>query len=315
MKTIYCVLILCSTLVLNAQEVKKHGQLSIKGAQLSDARGNPVTLRGLSLGWHNWWPRFYTTDVVNWLHKDWNCTVLRTAIGIDPQNAYLQDPEGAKAKIKAVVEQAIKEGIYVIIDWHSHRIHTPEAKAFFTEMATLYGKYPNVIYEIYNEPEQDTWPEIKTYSTTIISAIRKIDKDNIILVGTPRWDQEIHTAADDPIQGFENIMYTVHFYANTHKQWLRDRCAYALKKGLPIFISECAGMGADGNGAVNEEEWQKWIKWAEDNKISWLAWSVTDKNETCSMLYPSASAKGEWKESDLSLWGKRTRDLLRSYSK
>ncbi len=39
-------------------------------------------------------------------------------------------------------------------------------------------------------------------------------------------------------------MYTLHFYAATHKAWLRERADYALKKGLPIFVSECAGMGS-----------------------------------------------------------------------
>lgn len=87
-------------------------------------------------------------------------------------------------------------------------------------------------------------PEVKAYSETIIRTIRAIDPDNIILVGSPHWDQDIHLPAADPITGQSNLMYTLHFYAATHKQWLRDRSNEAIAKGLPVF---CVGIGRDGS--------------------------------------------------------------------
>jgi len=298
-----------------AQPVKKHGQLRVDSAQLKDRKGKPVVLRGASFGWHNFWPRFYNEGAVNTLAKDWHCNVVRAAMGIESDRGYLKDTAGAIQKIEAVVHAAIKEGIYVIIDWHSHNIQIREAKDFFSKMAAKYGKYPNVIYEIFNEPDHETWGEVKDYSATIISTIRAIDPDNIILVGNPHWDQDIHLVADDPIVGFTNIMYTVHFYAATHKQFLRDRCEYALKKGIPNFISESAGMEASGNGGLNEEEWQRWIDWAEQHKISWITWSVSDKDETCSVLKKTAKSEGEWKEEDLKESGIKTRKMLKLYNK
>jgi len=305
--------LLLHTGILYAQPVKQYGQLKVTGTQLTSYNNKPVTLRGMSLGWHNWWPRFYAAETVNWLATDWKCSVARAAIGIEPNNGYLQKPELAKEKIQAAVDQAIKDGIYVIIDWHSHNIKLQEAKNFFTEMAMLYGRHPNVIYEIFNEPEHQSWEEVKAYSDTLISAIRKIDPDNIILIGTPHWDQDIHLAADDPLQGFTNIMYTVHFYAAAHKQQLRNRCTYALKKGLPLFISECAGMEATGNGPVNEKEWDNWISFAEEKSLSWVIWSVSDKNETCSVLKPTA-LNAKWKLEDLTPWGIKSRELLKKYN-
>ena len=301
--------------ILHAQPAKKYGQLQVKGLQLCDAKGNPVVLRGMSFGWHNFWPRFYNAAAVNWLYKDWNCSVVRAAMGIEPQRGYKQDSAGAIQKIEAVIDGAIQTGIYVIIDWHSHNINLREAKAFFEQMAKKYGGYPNVIYELFNEPDYESWEEVKNYSIELINVIRKYDKDNIILVGSPHWDQDIHVVADSPLQEFSNIMYTVHFYAATHKQELRDRCNYALKKGIPIFISESAGMEASGNGALNESEWMKWIEWAEQNKISWVTWSVSDKDETCSVLYPSAGSNGDWSEKDLKESGIKTRQMLRKYKK
>ena len=177
-----------------------------------------------------------------------------------------------------------------------------------------YGKYPNIIYEIFNEPEYDTWADVKAYSVEVIATIRSIDKNNVILVGCPHWDQDINLPADDPIAGYNNLMYTLHFYAGTHKQELRDRGDYALKKGLPIFISESAGMEASGDGNINRDEWQKWIDWAEKNKISWITWSVSDKDETCSVLKSGAASDGGWKTSDLKESGILARQYLRKYA-
>jgi endoglucanase len=235
-------------------------------------------------------------------------------MGVEPNRGYIKNPEESVQKIKAVVDAAIKEGIYVIIDWHSHNINLPEAKKFFAEMAQQYGKHPNIIYEVFNEPDQESWSDVKAYSKEVINVIRKYDPDNLILVGSPHWDQDIHIVADDPLTGFSNIMYTMHFYAATHKQGLRDRCDYALQKGLPLFISESAGMEASGDGPINEEEWVRWIEWAEKNRISWVTWSVSDKNETCSVLYPSADSNGSWSEQDLKISGIKTRELIRKYN-
>jgi len=257
-------LLMMSTEVsLFSQPVKEHGQLWVDGTKLKDKHGNITVLRGMSYGWHNWWPRFYNEGTVKWFHEDWGCSLLRLAIGAEPDSGYIKQPEWSRELLTKVVDAAIKEGIYVIIDWHSHTVKLNEATTFFTEMAHKYGKHPNVIYEIFNEPEKASWPEIKAYSTEIIATIRKIDPVNIILVGTPRWDQEVNIAADDPITGYKNIMYTLHFYAATHKQWLRDKADYAVKKGLPLFVSECSSMFANGNGKLDYPEMQNWITWME----------------------------------------------------
>jgi endoglucanase len=301
---------------LYAQPVKTPGHLKVDGTRMTDEKGKTVMLRGMSFGWHNLWPRVYNAGAVKWLKEDWHCNVVRASMGIELNDSgYLKSPASSVAKIKTVVDAAIKNDIYVIIDWHDHNIHTDAAKTFFAEMATLYGKHPHVIYEIYNEPDHETWPQVKAYSEEVIKVIRDIDPDNIILVGSPQWDQAIHLPAADPIKGYENLMYTVHFYAATHKQWLRDRTDEAIKKGLPIFVSECAGMEASGDGALDNAEWQKWIDWMEMNQLSWVFWSVSDKDETCSVLKKSAASEGGWKEKDLKEYGVKAREFLRKYNK
>lgn len=315
MKKIYLAVLLITTLSITlAQPVTTNGQLKVSGKHLVNEKGQPVVIRGMSFGWHNWWPRFYNEGTVSWLKKDWGCTVVRAAMGVEPEGGYIKQPAWSKGKIKEVIDAAIKEDIYVIVDWHSHNIKLEEAKKFFTEIATEYGKKSNIIYEIFNEPERQSWADVKAYSIELIKTIRAIDPDNIILVGSPHWDQDIHLVADDPITGYDNLMYTFHFYAATHKQQLRERGDYALTKGLPIFISESAGMEATGNGPLNEPEWNEWINWAEKNKISWITWSVADKDETCSVLLPTASSTGNWENKDLKPSGLKTRELIRKHN-
>ena len=240
---------------------------------------------------------------------------IRAAIGVDPKKGYIDNPDFSIACLTNVVDAAIENNMYVIIDWHSHHIRLEEAKAFFTLAAEKYKDYPNIIYEIYNEPIDDSWEEVKAYSEEIIKTIRSIDKDNIILVGTPHWDQDIHLAADNPITGYKNIMYTLHFYAGTHKQELRDRADYALSKNLPIFVSECAGMNADGDGTINLEEWNTWKEWMNQHQMSWAAWSIADKNETCSMIKSKKSPAYGWTENDLKEWGKIIQNTLQKENK
>jgi endoglucanase len=301
--------------LVSAQFVKEHGQLSVQGTQLVDKNQNPIVLRGVSLGWHSMWPRFYNKKAVGWLAKDFKCNVVRAAMGIEAgEHSYMKEPEFSKDKIEAVIKGAIKSDIYVIIDWHSHNINLKEATAYFDEISKKYGKYPNVIYEVFNEPDNETWPEVKAYSEAIIKVIRANDPDNIILVGSPHWDQDVHLPAADPIKGYENLMYAMHFYAATHKKELRDRTDEAIKSGLPIFVSESAGMEATGDGPMDYKSWQEYIDWMEAKKISWITWSISDKDETCSMLKKSANSEGKWKEQDLKESGLKTRELVRKYN-
>ena len=222
---------------------KQLPRLCVTGTQLMNEQGDTVVLKGVSYGWHQFWPRFYNASTVAYLSGDWGAEVLRASMGVDLDSAcYVYKPEFGINCVTTVVDAAIENHVYAIIDWHSHNLRQEEAKEFFAQMATRYKGVPNVIYEVFNEPVEDSWEQVKAYSVEIIKTIRAIEPEAVILVGCPHWDQDIHLAADDPITGYNNIMYTVHFYANTHGQWLRDRTDYALSKGLPVFISECAGM-------------------------------------------------------------------------
>lgn len=314
MKKLMAVVLLFAAATLPAQPVKQHGRLKVKGTQLVNEKEQALALHGMSFGWHNLWPRFYNKGAVHELVTKWNCTVIRASMGIELNDSgYLKSPRQSVKLLTNVIDACIKEGVYVIIDWHDHNIHTKEAKEFFGMISAKYSKYPNIIYEVFNEPDHESWAAVKQYADTVIAAIRANDPNNIILVGCPKWDQEILQPAADPIKGYSNLMYTMHFYVGTHKQWLRQRTDEAIAKGLPVFVSECAGMEASGDGPLDVAEWNAFKKWMDEKQLSWCAWSVSDKKETCSVLLPSAKSKGNWKDEDVKEWGKMARKELEGY--
>lgn len=292
--------------------VKRFGQLSVKGNKIVDQNMNPVVLRGMSFFWSQWGGKYFTPEAVYWLKNDWKCTIVRAPLAVG-YNGYLNHPEQEKAKVKIIVEAAIKEGLYVIIDWHDHEaeMHLKEAKDFFGEMAKIYGEYPNIIYETYNEPLDVSWNEvIKPYHQAIIDTIRAHDPDNLIVCGTGNWSTRVNEPAANPIEG-ENIAYSLHFYAGTHKKFLRDHADKALANGIALMVTEYGTADAPDLIAVDVDETQAWWKWLEENQISYINWSVFDKLEASSVLKPYASTKGGWPESHLTESGMLVRDYLR----
>lgn len=293
--------------------IERYGQLKIQGNKLVDKNNQPVQLRGMSFFWSQWIGGYYNTHAVKWLKDDWKCTIVRAAMAVE-FDGYLTNPAREKAKVIAVVDAAIQQGLYVLVDWHDEKAHThADAEvAFFSEIAQKYANSPNIIYEIWNEPVGVNWSGvIKPHAETIIKAIRKYDPDNIIVVGTPNWSQNVDEAANDPLSSYTNIAYTLHYYASTHKQWLRDKATVALNKGLALFATEFGTSEASGNGYLDETETKLWWSFLDQHKISWCNWSLADKNETSAALMPGASVNGGWTDAQLSPSGKIVRSELR----
>jgi endoglucanase len=304
---------------MSATPVETHDALSTKGNRIVDHAGKPVALAGVSYFWSNsgWGQdRFYNAGSVATFAKDWNVSLVRAAMGIDGKGGYAAEPDANRARVEALVDAAIASGVYVIIDWHSHRAEKDPAAAvaFFTAMAEKYGNTPNVIYEIYNEPLRDiAWSTgVKPYSQTVIDAIRAVDPDNLIVVGSPTWSQDADIAAADPVKG-SNITYTIHFYAGTHTDALRAKAKKALDRGASVFVSEWGSVNADGNGAVDYKETSKWQAFMRKHCLSQANWAVSDKKEGASLFKPGASSTGPWSDADLTDSGKLVRDVLKGW--
>jgi endoglucanase len=292
--------------------------LSVSGNKIL-AGGQVASFAGNSLFWsNNGWggEKYYNADTVRWLKNDWGSTLVRAAMGVEESGGYIQDPIGNKNKVKAVVDAAIANDMYVIIDWHTHRAeqYTAQSIAFFQEMARTYGNRNHVIYEVYNEPlENASWSGvIKPYAQQVVNAIRAIDPDNLIIVGTRTWSQRVDEASRDPIAG-KNIAYTLHFYAGDHGQTIRDFAQTALNNNAAIFVTEWGSVNANGDGGVNYGETNAWVDFMKRNNISHANWALNDKREGSSALVLGASATGGWPSSQLTASGAFAKDIIRSW--
>ncbi|MGL1955743.1 MAG: glycoside hydrolase family 5 protein [Colwellia sp.] len=301
--------------------VSVQGHLSVLNGKIVNQYSKPVSLAGPSLFWSNdgWQGEmFYNAQTVKAFKDDWHASVIRAAMAAQGKGSYLTHPESNKNKVERVVEAAIDNDIYVIIDWHSHHAEENVAQAikFFTEMATKYGNHANVIYEIYNEPLKDTdWQTIiKPYSEQVIAAIRKVDPDNLIIVGTQTWSQDVDKVLDSPVLAHKNLVYALHFYAGTHKADLRKRAQTAIDDGLALFVSEWGTVNADGDGAIDRQSTEAWLDFIRKNKLSHCSWSVTNKKENSAMLKPNVSSLGPWSNDQLTDNGKYLKSIISQWS-
>ena len=288
-----------------------HGRLSVKGNKIVDKNGVPTTLHGMSLycwaqqGW-----QFFNTEAINHFAQDWKCTVIRIAILPD---AYRRNPTNEINKVKIVMDACVSNGIYGIIDWHSMQgaqNNVASAQAFFSTLAAAYGKTPNIMYEPWNEPVQEPWTTIKAYHEAVIQAIRPIDPDSIIICGSRHWDQECAEASENPITISSNIAYSIHFYAASHRQSLRNNGATALKNGVALFATEYGASTSSGGGTFDPAETKLWWNWLDENNVGCANWSAAALGETSAAFKPGASATGPWTDDMLKPSGLLVRDYI-----
>ena len=280
------------------------GQGRIYGSCEGVKDGAEVQVRGMSLYW-SLMPQameFWTEEGITTMVNDMKIQIVRAAMATKSSDNWNGEWNGIKLKgwegdqtnqtnfMKTVVEAAIKNDIYVIIDWHSHSANqqTESAKTFFKEMAEKYGQYDNVIFEVFNEPEDISWSDVKNYANQVIQVIRQYS-DNLILVGNPKWDQNPSDAIGNEVTDSKNnTAYTLHYYANSHcwegsYGWgdgNNDACEgtkgeKAMNAGLSVFISEWGTADASGGGTPNQDRNSKWQDYANKHKLSWANWSAS----------------------------------------
>ncbi|MCD7708756.1 MAG: cellulase family glycosylhydrolase [Clostridiales bacterium] len=294
-----------------------NGKLHVDGTQLADESGNPVQLRGVSTHGIAWFPEYVNADCVAELHS-WGANVFRIAMYTAEYDGYCTGGDQAYLKnlVKKGVKYATENDMYAIVDWHilsegSPAVYQSDAEKFFSEMSAEFSGQNNVLYEICNEPNGGAdWATIKAYAEDIIPIIRANDPDAVIIVGTPTWSQDVDAAAADPITGYGNIMYALHFYAATHKDDLRNKMTAAIDAGLPIFVTEFGICDASGSGSIDEDSANTWINLMNEYGVSYAMWNLSNKDESSAMINSGVSKTSGFAYDDLSQSGKWLYDTL-----
>lgn len=299
--------------------LERHGRLKVSGSHLVNDMDEIVQLKGISTHGLSWYPQYVNKKAFQNLRDKWGVQVIRLAMYTAEYNGYCTGSVQNKKDLEALIDKAVgfcdDLGLYVIIDWHilsdsNPNTYKKQSKAFFKKLAKKYAGHKNIIYEICNEPNGNTtWTQIRSYAKTIIRTIRQYDKHGIIIVGTPTWSQDVDTAAANSIKD-KNIMYAFHFYAATHTESYRQKLQEAVNAGLAVFVSEFGICEASGSGRIDQSEADKWMQLLDQNKISWIAWNLSNKNETCALINSCCSKTYGWKRSDLSETGRWVFDML-----
>jgi len=267
---------------------------------LADQKGEIIQLRGMSTHGLQWYGDIINKNAFKALSKDWECNVIRLAMYVG-EGGYASNPS-IKEKVIEGIKLAIENDMYVIVDWHVLNPGDPNAeiykgaKDFFKEIATSFPNDYHIIYELCNEPNPnepgvenslDGWKKVKAYAQPIIKMLRSLGNQNIIIVGSPNWSQRPDFAIQDPIND-KNVMYSVHFYSGTHKVdgYVFENMKNAFENGVPIFVSEWGTSLASGDGGPYLDEADKWLEYLNSNYISWVNWSLSNKNETSAAFVP-----------------------------
>ena len=308
--------------------VGRHGKLSVQKVDgyvapiMVDQNGVPTQLRGASTHGMHWFPQYVNQNAFQTLRDDWGINMVRLVCY--PRDGgsvgYLTGGDSTKQQLDTLIQNGVdyatKLGMYALVDWHVHAYnpneYLKEAKIFFTKYATMYKDHDNVLYEICNEPTGTNWysgngKDLYTYCSEVIKTIRAIDPDAIIICGTNTWSQDVDQVAAKPMKalGYENIMYTFHFYSATHKENLMEKVRLATKDGTPIFVTEFGICSADGNGSYDPESADRWIALLDELNISFACWSYSNCNEKSAYFKSSCSnAGGDWTADDLTTTGK-----------
>lgn len=295
---------------MNRNPFQTYGALKVTENRLTDLSGNTVQLRGLSTHNLSIYPEYVNEDFLIEARDKWNVDIIRLAMYTAEADGYCVGDDANREKLKEIIKRSIvlteKLGLYVMVDWHilsdsDPLIYLEQAKEFWYEISLYCKSYQHVLFEICNEPNVEaTWKKIQTYADQIVPIIRKNDADKIIIIGTPVWSQRVDEAQADPVTGFDNIMYALHFYADSHRDFLRTLYTQARQKGLPIFVTEFGTMDACGNGAMNAEESNAWLDLLDRDKTSYCIWNLSNKDESSAFFHRDCKKVSGFAQEDLS---------------
>ncbi|MBO5565288.1 MAG: cellulase family glycosylhydrolase [Lachnospiraceae bacterium] len=288
------------------------GQLAVNGTKLVNERGDTAVLQGVSTHGLTWYPEYVNDDLFAQVSKEWNANLVRLAMY---SKEYVARREESLSTLHRGIEAGKKADQYVLVDWHilednDPNIYIEEAKAFFESISAEYAGDPHILYEICNEPNSGTtWDDIRAYAEEIIPIIRSHSPEAVIIVGTPDYDRDLSGPLSDSLS-YENVMYTLHFYAGSHYDVLFDEFTKGIENGLPVFITECGLSEESGDGKVDYQNAAKWFTAMREHDVSFAVWNLSNKMESSSFIRASSGASKTLAESDLTATGRWVRALL-----
>lgn len=245
--------------------------IKVDGNQFVNENGEIILFKALNtsdpdkLDKDGHWDQEYFSQI-----KSWNANLVR--FPIHPRAWRERGKEAYFQLIDKGIEMAKKEGLYVILDWHSignlrseifqheqYDTTKKETYEFWVQIAKRYGNNSNVaMLELFNEPTVGngmfgtcSWTQWKEIMEELIIIVRANGAKNIPLIAGFNWAYDLSEVKDNPINA-ESIAYVSHPYPQKRNkpwedQWETDFGHVA--DHYPVILTEIGYCAAEDEGA------------------------------------------------------------------
>ena len=229
----------------------------------------------------------------------WKANVVRVALNQDfwlaGSNNTFYDA-GYPARVDQVIAWAKDAGMDVILDLHwsdagmlgqcapnlgcQQLMADANSLTFWSEVAARYKDDGRVLFELYNEPHDVSWPVWKSGGNTgmgwtavgmqqMYDAVRAAGADNLVIAGGLNYAYDLSEVSRLRISGY-NIMYATHPYGGPSEKapgaW--DSHWGYLAATDPVIVTEFGDL-QKCDGAYS----QTLITYADRLHASWTAWA------------------------------------------
>ncbi|HEU5080572.1 MAG TPA: cellulase family glycosylhydrolase [Opitutaceae bacterium] len=271
--------------------------LTTSGNQIRDPNGNRVILRGISLidlsaqqvnygGINSLIDRITNKNDTQGSSPGWYPKVLRLPCvppGYGMPSSWQPGSDTYYNNIlRPTVDYCKSKDVYCIIDLHyieNISINPTYVNQFWTYMAQHFANDTNVIFELFNEPinnsgtDDQKWATVRSYMQTWYNTVRTYAPNNLILVGTPVWSQVLTPILNNPISG-NRVAYVVHTYpAHWASQYNRNQIT-SVANSIPLFMTEWGFTQTSDsllNGSISTYG-QPLMNTLDQYGISWTCW-------------------------------------------
>lgn len=142
-------------------------------------------------------------------------------------------------------------GLYVILDWHSigNEVtgYAPQVPGLFCHtdamttnfwkcMAAHFKDKPQVVFEVFNEPQNISAFDWRACANRLVGVIRAQGAEQLIIVGGLNYGRELDWVLQEPVAG-NNIAYASHIFpSHAQSGWNYDFGDVAAR--YPVIITE-----------------------------------------------------------------------------
>ncbi|CAK5102844.1 unnamed protein product [Meloidogyne enterolobii] len=323
----YFILIFPSSYLLNiiiAINPPPYGKLTVnKKGQLIGSNGKIVQLRGPSLFIDIYSPDFYSDFAVRAIKCFFNGNIVRAPFAPD---GFEKNPNVTLNLAYKLIDGAINNGIYVIVDWHGGcncwdnndiKKFTNNAIKFYKTIMKKYKGIPNILLELWNEPSCH-WNIVKKYHMDVLNEVRKIDSEVIAILGS----SDVTKDPDDGVPG-KNIMYTLHWYPIWEPlpfDYTEEILKNASKKNQALFVTEYGDANvAPLDAKIEPNKIKRFYELMDKYKLSYNKWTLVNlidpkyPEKGMALMFKTCNIYQIYQESCLSDSGKLYRQQMWKY--